>query len=116
MGGTISIGGNPLNENIKLKFRDELEAKMAAVFGDQIKELSTEMKEILINDMVTAFESGINVNRPHPSAGIHQRALHFSAKTLRKTAITPGKSSVSMFIMNAQKFMRCSAMFKAGNK
>ncbi len=48
-----------------LKSRDELETKMATVFGDQIKELSTEMKQILIDDMVTAFESRLNVlNRP----------------------------------------------------
>jgi hypothetical protein len=59
------IGGNSLNENMMLKSRDELEAKMAAVFGDQIKELSTEMKQILIDDLVTAFESRLNVlNRP----------------------------------------------------
>jgi hypothetical protein len=45
---------------------------MAAVFGDQIKELSTEMKEILIDDMVTAFESRLNVlNRPHLNAVMH---------------------------------------------
>ena len=59
------IGVNSLNENMMLKSRDELEAKMTAVFGDQIKELSTEMKQILLDDMVTAFESRLNVlNRP----------------------------------------------------
>jgi hypothetical protein len=43
------------------KSRDELEAKMAAVFGEEIKELSTELQEILLDDMVTAFENRLNV-------------------------------------------------------
>lgn len=41
--------------------RTELEAKMASVFGDQIKELSTELRQILLDDMVTAFENRIKV-------------------------------------------------------
>jgi hypothetical protein len=55
------IGGNSLNENVMLKSRDELEGKMAAVFGEEIKELSTELREILIDDLVTAFENRVNV-------------------------------------------------------
>jgi hypothetical protein len=55
------IGGNSLKENLVIKTRDELEAKMAAVFGEEIKELSTELREILLDDMVTAFENRINV-------------------------------------------------------
>ena len=48
-----------------LRSRDELEAKMATVFNEQIKELSTELQQILIDDMVTAFENRLNVlNRP----------------------------------------------------
>jgi hypothetical protein len=55
-----------LHENIIFRSRDELEAKMAAVFDEQIKELSTELQQILIDDMVTAFENRINVlNRPN---------------------------------------------------
>jgi hypothetical protein len=50
-----------LNENVMLKSRDELEGKMAAVFGEEIKELSTELQEILIDDLVTAFENRVNV-------------------------------------------------------
>jgi hypothetical protein len=50
-----------LNENVMLKSRDELEEKMAAVFGEEIKELSTELQEILIDDLVTAFENRVNV-------------------------------------------------------
>ena len=50
-----------MNENILLKGRDELEEKMAAVFSDEIKELSTELQQILIDDLVTAFENRLNV-------------------------------------------------------
>lgn len=55
------IGGNSLNEHVMLKERDELEEKMAAVFGEEIKELSTELQKILIDDLVTAFENRVNV-------------------------------------------------------
>jgi hypothetical protein len=41
--------------------RVELEAKMAAVFGTEISKLSTELQEILIDDMVTAFENRLKV-------------------------------------------------------
>jgi len=34
---------------------------MADVFGEKIKELSTDLQQILIDDMVTAFENRINV-------------------------------------------------------
>jgi hypothetical protein len=43
------------------KNRDELEAKMANVLDAEIKELSTELQQILIDDMVTAFENRLNV-------------------------------------------------------
>jgi len=49
-----------------LKARKELEAKMATVFGEKIKGLSTELQKILLDDMVTAFENRLNVlNRAH---------------------------------------------------
>jgi hypothetical protein len=61
----IRTGGNSLNQNIVLKCRDELEAKMATVLGEEIRELSTEYQQILIDDMVTAFENRLKVlNRP----------------------------------------------------
>jgi hypothetical protein len=41
--------------------RKDLEAKMAAIFGEIIKGLSTELQEILLDDMVTAFENRLNV-------------------------------------------------------
>jgi hypothetical protein len=59
-----------LNQNLILKSRDKLEAKMADVFCEEIKLLSTELKQILIDDMVTAFENRINVlNRSNTGSG-----------------------------------------------
>ncbi len=43
------------------KGRKELEAKMATLFKENIKGLSTELQEILLDDMVTAFENRLNV-------------------------------------------------------
>jgi hypothetical protein len=50
-----------LKEQIALKERKDLEAKMAKVFGENIRGLSTEFQRILLDDMVTAFENRINV-------------------------------------------------------
>jgi len=43
------------------KNRKQLEAKLANVFDEQITGLSTELREILLDDMVTAFENRLNV-------------------------------------------------------
>jgi len=43
------------------KDRKELEAKLADVFQEKINGLSTELREILLDDMVTAFENRLNV-------------------------------------------------------
>ena len=43
------------------KDRKELEAKLANVFDDEIISLSTELREILLDDMVTALENRLNV-------------------------------------------------------
>jgi tRNA G18 (ribose-2'-O)-methylase SpoU len=56
----IQIGGKYLKQ-IADKARKELEEKLADVFGKEIKGLSTELREILLDDMVTAFESRLNV-------------------------------------------------------
>jgi len=48
-------------QQIAVKSRKELEAKMAMVFGEKIKGLSTELQRILLDDMVTAFENRLNV-------------------------------------------------------
>jgi hypothetical protein len=58
-----------LKQETTLKDRKELEAKMASVFGKKIKKLSTELQKILLDDMVTAFESRLNVlNRANAKA------------------------------------------------
>jgi uncharacterized protein YpbB len=43
------------------KDRKEIEAKLANVFDEEINNLSTELREILLDDMVTAFENRLNV-------------------------------------------------------
>ncbi len=48
-------------KNIGEKERKELEIKMATALQGNIDRLSTELREILLDDMVTAFESRLNV-------------------------------------------------------
>ena len=43
------------------KDRKEIEAKLANVFDKKISGLSTELREILLDDLVTAFENRLNV-------------------------------------------------------
>ena len=43
------------------KNRNELRLKMATVFSEKIRMLSTELQEILLDDLVTAFENRLNV-------------------------------------------------------
>jgi len=50
-----------VKQQVTIKARKELETKMAAVFGGKIKNLSTELQRILLDDMVTAFENRLNV-------------------------------------------------------
>jgi hypothetical protein len=58
-----------VKQEITDKGRKDLEAKMATIFGENIKGLSTELKEILLDDMVTAFENRLNVlNIAHEKA------------------------------------------------
>ena len=54
-------GGKYVKQLIADKDRKELEAKMAKLFGENIKGLSTELQEMLLDDMVTAFENRLNV-------------------------------------------------------
>lgn len=46
---------------ITFKDRKDLEDKMANVFQENLKGLSTELQRILLDDLVTAFQSRINV-------------------------------------------------------
>ena len=50
-----------MKREITLKSRRALEAKMASVFSEKLKELSTELQKILLDDMVTAFENRLKV-------------------------------------------------------
>jgi len=50
-----------LNDDLILKQREELEAKMAEVFKDNISVLSMELQRILVDDLVTAFQNRIKV-------------------------------------------------------
>jgi hypothetical protein len=43
------------------KDRKELEVKLANVFDKEMNNLPTELREILLDDMVTAFENRLNV-------------------------------------------------------
>jgi len=43
------------------KDRKELEAKLENVLQEKIGKLPTELREILLDDMVTAFENRLNV-------------------------------------------------------
>jgi hypothetical protein len=43
------------------KDRKELEIKLAGVFDEKISSLTTELREILIDDLVTAFENRLKV-------------------------------------------------------
>ena len=59
-----------MKQQSTIKARKEIETKMAAVFGEKIKNLSTELQRILLDDMVTAFENRLNVlNRAHAKSG-----------------------------------------------
>ena len=48
-------------KQIAEKDRKELEAKLGNVFHEKICQLPTELREILLDDMVTAFENRLNV-------------------------------------------------------
>ncbi|MCW4003241.1 MAG: hypothetical protein NWE95_04930 [Candidatus Bathyarchaeota archaeon] len=48
-------------KQIPSKNRKELEAKLADVFDDKMDGLPTELRDILLDDMVTAFENRLNV-------------------------------------------------------
>jgi hypothetical protein len=48
-------------KSIGEKDRKELTAKLASAFQENIEQLSTELREILLDDMVTAFENRLNV-------------------------------------------------------
>ena len=50
-----------MKEDMTLKQRRELGDKMSKVLKENIHGLSTELQEILLDDLVTAFQNRINV-------------------------------------------------------
>lgn len=50
-----------MNQQVAVKGRKELEAKISMVFGEKIKGFSAELQEILLDDMITAFENRLTV-------------------------------------------------------
>lgn len=50
-----------MKDDMTLKQRRELEDKMSKVLKENIHGLSTELQEILLDDLVTAFQNRINV-------------------------------------------------------
>lgn len=50
-----------MNNQVSIEHRIELETKINQVFNSKIKELSTELQRILIDDLVTAFENRLKV-------------------------------------------------------
>ena len=48
-------------KNLNNSNRKALKTKMAEALNDNIKTLSAEMKDILLDDLVTAFESRVKV-------------------------------------------------------
>jgi hypothetical protein len=57
----MNIGGRRLRSTITLKQRKKLENQMANVFQENLRGLSAELQRILLDDLVTAFQSRINV-------------------------------------------------------
>jgi hypothetical protein len=53
--------GGKCMKQIAEKDRKELEAKLESVFQEKMGQLPTELREILLDDMVTAFENRLNV-------------------------------------------------------
>jgi hypothetical protein len=50
-----------LKQQMMEKDRKELEQKLSSAFGGEINQLSAELRDILIDDMVTAFENRLKV-------------------------------------------------------
>jgi hypothetical protein len=44
-------------QNLRIKRRKDLKIKMAQVFNEEIKMFPKEMRDILVDDLVTAFEN-----------------------------------------------------------
>jgi hypothetical protein len=75
----IQNGGRLLRQNISQKERKALEIKMGKVFNENMRMLSKEMKDILLDDLVTAFLNRLDVlARAENSEQQRNKAIHFS--------------------------------------
>lgn len=50
-----------MKQTLTIKQRKDLETKMAKALKENVKELSTSLRRILLDDLVTAFQNRINV-------------------------------------------------------
>ena len=50
-----------MNHQTSAKKRKELKLEMAKVFGEEIQMLSADLKDVLLDDIVTAFENRLTV-------------------------------------------------------
>ena len=50
-----------MKQQFSSKETKELKLKMATVFSEKLQMLSTELQQILLDDLVTAFENRLNV-------------------------------------------------------
>jgi len=58
-----------MKNQLTAKSRKSLKNKMAAVFSEKIKTLSPELKDILLDDLITALENRIDIlNKVHQNA------------------------------------------------
>jgi len=55
------LRGLAMKDQYTSEDRKEFRLKMATVFGENIQMLSTELREILLDDLVTAFENRLKV-------------------------------------------------------
>ncbi|TRO43576.1 hypothetical protein E2P30_02545 [Candidatus Bathyarchaeota archaeon] len=55
------LRGSMMKGHFDPKDRNKLRLKMATVLGDNIQMLSEELQEILLDDLVTAFENRVKV-------------------------------------------------------
>ena len=73
-----------MNKKISTEEKKEITSKLAVAFGKEIKNLSKENQEILLDDMVTAFQNRIAVfNRLNAKNNLHVRDnIEFHCKSV----------------------------------
>ena len=56
-----SLWNITMNSKLNLKNRKVLQAKLASVFNDELQSLSGEYREILLDDLISAFQNRFEV-------------------------------------------------------